>query len=93
MALREQEGFREAVAQAREDALQEGFGDGFKEAFALGLRTGRLVGLCTTMQQLKEGEVTDELKQMGKESEDFAKRPIDEEKLARMEGRMQEIQL
>ena len=34
------EGFKEAIGQAREDALQEGFGMGFKEAFGIGIRSG-----------------------------------------------------
>jgi hypothetical protein len=34
------EGFKQAIGQAREDALQEGFGIGFKEAFAIGIRSG-----------------------------------------------------
>ncbi|KAJ1488089.1 hypothetical protein T484DRAFT_1784283 [Baffinella frigidus] len=46
------EGFKETLAQAREDSLQEGFGDGFKEGFHLGLRSGRLVGLATTLGEV-----------------------------------------
>ena len=29
--------------QAREDALQEGFGIGFKQSFAVGIRSGKLL--------------------------------------------------
>ena len=42
-----QEGYKETLAQAREDSLQEGFGDGFKEGFKQGLRSGKLIGLAT----------------------------------------------
>jgi flagellar biosynthesis/type III secretory pathway protein FliH len=53
------DGFREAIGQAREDALQEGFGLGFKEAFAAGIRTGREVGFSAAKKALSglcEGE-------------------------------------
>lgn len=46
------------------------------------------------MQQLvKEEPASNDLKQMVKDCEGFAKRPIDEEKLKQMEEKVQEIQL
>lgn len=42
-----QEGYKDSVAQAREDALQRGFGDGFARGFALGRAQGKILGVST----------------------------------------------
>mmetsp|Transcript_43366 Transcript_43366/g.67943 ORF Transcript_43366/g.67943 Transcript_43366/m.67943 type:complete len:168 (-) Transcript_43366:1182-1685(-) len=83
------EGFKDAVSSARQEALQEGFGAGFHEAFLLGVRTGRLVGYCSTFKDMeKEGSKRAELQVIMDRCSEQNHRQLGEQEIAELERQM-----